>query len=300
LDLLDYFLKTSLLLKVHKSTFYWLDRSFAFNQIIFKLASKKNTISDTIKCLKWAKNGFIILRRHYNHLTLDRSWDEYESRLNCYDFNTNSKLDFSDFFPARTLNPHFKVEGFKEIMMCSKLMRVLKLLLGVNLLPYQSIASHAGSEQNLHSDAIHMTTDPLGGLIAVWVAFEDISEESGPVHFLSGSHKLPYVLSKDVNINPLDFASYNYKSYNQYYEPYIKKIANKSRLKRKKFIAKKGDVLIWHHNLIHGGCRRIDKTISRKALVSHYFDIRQKCYHDLSGADAKLSHRKSFFPEIVF
>ena len=84
----------------------------------------------------WARSCFIILKRHYNHLILDRNGDEYESRLNCYDFNTYSKLDFSLVFPARTLNPHFKVEGFKEIMMCSKLMHVSKLLLGENLLPY--------------------------------------------------------------------------------------------------------------------------------------------------------------------
>lgn len=287
-------------MKNNNSSFYWLDRSDAISKIFFKLVRSKISLSDAKKCIKWIKNGFIILKGHYNHHILDRSWDEYENRLNCTDFITSNKPIIKDIFPERTLNPHFSVEGFQEIMQCSRLMHVLNLLLGVNLLPYQSIASHAGSEQGLHTDAIHMTTNPLGGLVAVWVAFEEISEYSGPVQFLSGSHKLPYVLSEDVNIDPSEFAKSNYKSYHKFYEPYILKLSKKSGFKIKRFTANKGDVLIWHHNLIHGGSTRDDITLSRKALVSHYFDIRQKCYHDLSGADAKLLHRKSFFPEIVF
>ena len=45
-------------------------------------------------------------------------------------------------------------------MSCSNLLDIIDLLLDVKP-SFQSIASHKGSQQKLHSDAIHMTTNPL-------------------------------------------------------------------------------------------------------------------------------------------
>lgn len=53
------------------------------------------------------------------------------------------------------------------------------------------------------------------------------------------------------------------------------------------FEARKGDVLIWHANLLHGGSPRRELTRSRKALVCHYFVQGALCYHDLSSAHAR-------------
>lgn len=53
------------------------------------------------------------------------------------------------------------------------------------------------------------------------------------------------------------------------------------------FHAKKGDVLIWHANLIHGGSLRRDFQLSRKALVCHFFVKGSFAYHDLSASETK-------------
>jgi len=54
-------------------------------------------------------------------------------------------------------------------------------------------------------------------------------------------------------------------------------------LEPKWFESRKGDLLIWHHNLIHGGSPMADRYRSRKALVCHYNAQNTICYHDLSG-----------------
>ena len=54
-------------------------------------------------------------------------------------------------------------------------------------------------------------------------------------------------------------------------------------------MAKKGDVLLWHANLLHGAEVRRDLTLSRKALVCHYFAEGVDCYHDLSGRKVSFS-----------
>jgi len=227
---------------------------------------------------------------------LDEVWREYSQKIDEGALTPpDDPASEKDSLPGRTLNPHHHVEGFQGIMADAALLKICQMLLGTAVIPFQSIASHKGSQQKLHSDAIHMTTDPLGGLVAAWVAFEDINENSGPLEFCPGSHKLPYLLSDEVGITNEDFEKEGYMKYHQKYEPRIDEEVETNSLARKTFLAKKGDVLIWHHNLVHGGSRRNDVSLSRKALVTHYFSDRVHCYHDLSGGVANIDKAKSIF-----
>ena len=56
------------------------------------------------------------------------------------------------------------------------------------------------------------------------------------------------------------------------------------------FHAKKGDVLIWHANLIHGGSARKNLELSRRALVCHFFVNGAFVYHDLASARSKQQY----------
>jgi len=55
---------------------------------------------------------------------------------------------------------------------------------------------------------------------------------------------------------------------------------------REIFMPKKGDVLLWHANFIHGGSEVAEPELTRKSLVCHYFSNDVFCYHDLSGSRA--------------
>src|SRR5581483_12413651 len=43
-----------------------------------------------------------------------------------------------------------------------------------------------------------------------------------------------------------------------------------------RFLAKKGDVLIWHGNLAHRGSRAKDMNLERKSLIAHFSGIRHR------------------------
>ena len=45
-----------------------------------------------------------------------------------------------------------------------------------------------------------MMTEPPGFLVGMWVALEDIDEGAGPVFYVPGSHRLPYVMSEDLDV----------------------------------------------------------------------------------------------------
>lgn len=44
-------------------------------------------------------------------------------------------------------------------------------------------------------------------------------------------------------------------------------------LETKTFMAKKGDVLIWHGDLMHGGAPIQDQSITRKSLIAHLMPL---------------------------
>ncbi|MEO6315061.1 MAG: phytanoyl-CoA dioxygenase family protein [Chitinophagaceae bacterium] len=167
-----------------------------------------------------------------------------------------------------------------------ELLELLSALIQEDVKLFQSINFTMGSEQHTHSDSIHMTTFPLGGLLGVWIALEDITLDNGPLHYYPRSHKLPYYLNEDYRNEGNLFLTGN-KDYSQYEKMIGDKILENG-ITKSVFTAKKGDVLIWHANLFHGGEPHVDKTKTRKSMVLHYFAENRICYHEITQRPALL------------
>jgi ectoine hydroxylase-related dioxygenase (phytanoyl-CoA dioxygenase family) len=108
--------------------------------------------------------------------------------------------------------------------------------------------------------------------------------------YYPGSHRLPYVFSKDVGISEDDFKKDGYGPYHARYEPYIRQLVDRHRLEPHYFHACKGDVLIWHANLIHGGSQRRKLDLSRRSVVCHFFVKNAFVYHDLAAAQSRQQY----------
>jgi hypothetical protein len=253
-----------------------------------KVAKGLLTESEADQCRYWVDKGYIILKGAIDDATLDRVWAAYEE--------AGSKgviaippepISDEDRYPGRTLDPHLKVDAFCEILRHEKLLHWTRLLMEREPKPFQTIAGHKGSQQGAHSDSIHMTTYPIGYLTAAWVAFEDIHPDCGPLEYYPGSHRLPYLFADDVGISAEDFRSRGYAGYHERYEPRIRELVKENHIEAHYFTAKKGDVLIWHANLIHGGSPRRNVQLSRHAVVCHYFVEGAFAYHDLSAMESR-------------
>lgn len=174
----------------------------------------------------------------------------------------------------------------RDVAKNEDLLELLGKLFGDEAILFSSINFSAGSEQATHSDSIHMTTYPLGGLLGAWIALEDITEDNGPLHYYPGSHKLPYYLNADYD-NEGSSIRLGPKDYSDYEKMIAGKIEN-LKLEKKIFLAKKGDLLIWHANLFHGGEAQKIKSMSRKSVVFHYFRKNSICYHEITQRPALL------------
>ena len=72
------------------------------------------------------------------------------------------------------------------------------------------------------------------------------------------------------------------------YEEKIGEIVTEKKLPKKIFTAKKGDVLIWHANLIHGGEKITRPGSTRKSIVVHYFADGVIKYHEINERPALI------------
>lgn len=269
----------------------WLDQDDALGQVESRLARDEITETEAGLCRYWVANGYVTVSNLIDAGTLDAVWAAYEKAIQSGRIKLlPESAGDGDPYPGRFLNPHKKLAAFCQILKHPALLGLIRLLIGREPKPLQTIAAHKGSQQGLHSDSIHMTTYPIGYLIAAWVAFEDIDANSGPLVYYPGSHRLPYVFSKDVGITEEAFRKEGYGPYHAKYEPHIRELVERHSLEPHHFHARKGDVLIWHANLIHGGSQRKDLALSRRSLVCHYFAKNAFVYHDLAASRSKQQY----------
>ena len=242
-----------------------------------QLAPQKEGFSDfsssvQSKLLQWSKNGYLILDRFFDNKTCDAVNAEIEQLLKAdhVRFTNRNKIMFANR----------KSKLVKNIADDDALKKILGFILDKVVVPFQTINFIYGSEQRAHSDSIHMTTYPLGYLIAVWVALEDTSHENGPLFYYPGSHKLPYLLNNNFNEGETALTLGN-KKYSDY-EDALKDLVAAGEYEKRELYAKKGDILIWHANLVHGGAPILDKKATRKSMVIHYYAKDVIKYHEIT------------------
>lgn len=233
---------------------------------------------DQQSLLNYEEQGYAILQQYVSEDSIAQINQAIDKGLENgrYEFINNGKIMFA----------FHSIPALKAIGTNAKLLELLDVLIDGKAVLFQSINFKMGSEQHTHSDSIHMTTYPLGGLLGAWIALEDIEEDNGPLHYYPGSHKLPYYLNKDYDNEGNDIMIGD-KSYDAYEDMIAEKI-KEHQIVKKTFTAKKGDLLIWHANLFHGGNEHTNKSKTRKSVVFHYFKEGSICYHEITQRPALI------------
>lgn len=227
--------------------------------------------------INWSDNGYAILDHFFSEDEISTINQEVNHLIKTD--NANYQINSKKLmFAVRQSDP------LERTVNNPKINKILSLLLGREVQLFQSINFEEGSQQHTHSDSVHMTTFPLGYLIAIWIALEDIQPGSGILHYYPGSHKLPYILTPDFEhgSNRLFLGSNAYDNY----ENKIEEVIKANTFDKKEFLPKKGDVLIWHANLLHGGNPIEIKDSTRKSMVLHYYAKDVACYHEITQRPA--------------
>lgn len=160
-------------------------------------------------------------------------------------------------------------QNVKKIATNHKLLDLLSSIYGRKAFPFQTLNFPVGTQQALHCDYAHFSSVPERFMCGVWVAFEDMTEENGALIYYPGSHKF-----KTMNNEDIGRAGASIKNAHDTYSSFIElweKLADSIGIKPEKFLAKKGQAVIWLSNLIHGGSKMQSKAHTRNSQVTHYF-----------------------------
>lgn len=221
--------------------------------------------------INWSDDGYVVIPGLF-----EKEADQINSEIDSMIKNKTANWRYGNKIMFAIHNSAF----LASIGLNKQLRGIMKMLLGKNIELFQSINFLTGSQQRTHSDFVHMSTFPKGNLIAAWIALEDMTEENGPLHYYPGSHKLPCILNEDYGNGGNKFMVGD-KTYDKY-EDKVEEVLKNTDLKKEKFLAKKGDVLIWHSNLLHGGEPVINPKSTRKSMVFHFYAHDVICYHEIT------------------
>lgn len=251
----------------------WLDRPGAEEALASdpRLEQLPEPLRATVA--RWPRDGFLVLESFFEEDLVDRINAELDALV------AGGKLRFNRG-SRRVRNAYERSPAVARAVGDRRLRELLGFLLGREVGVWQSISFFEGSQQGAHSDAFHMTTEPQGYLIAIWVALEDIEPGCGPVFYLPGSHRLPQITTEDLALAEGSKLFVADKA-----RPYYERVRQEIRdagIEPVQFLPRKGDVLVWHSNLLHGGGPIADPDSSRRSLVVHFYGRGALRYHDVT------------------
>jgi hypothetical protein len=147
---------------------------------------------------------------------------------------------------------------------------ILESFYGRKAIPFQTLGFKWGSQQRAHSDALHFSCIPARFMCGVWTALEDVDDKNGPLFYYPGSHRLPEATAYDLGYaapSPQDMYGQIYVNYENYQEALMSAMG----LEPRAFHAKKGDIVIWTSNVVHGGSPVLEVGRTRWSQVTHYY-----------------------------
>lgn len=156
-----------------------------------------------------------------------------------------------------------------DLFTTPRLLSFLEAVFAEQPLLFQSLSFDQGSEQGLHKDTAYVVVNRPHELAACWIALEDVAEGSGELIYAPGSHRDP------------DFAFGDGRSYWQpavdgpaIHDEWARRLRREAEARGiRRFAARKGDILIWHAALAHGGGEIRDANLTRQSLVGHFCPV---------------------------
>ncbi|HEV8680289.1 MAG TPA: phytanoyl-CoA dioxygenase family protein [Stellaceae bacterium] len=176
--------------------------------------------------------------------------------------------------PAKALDLHWFSDAVRDAIFSSEILRFLHLIFERPVLASQTLTFYRGSQQPIHQDSAYVPyTLPLQ-FAATWIALEDVAEGVGELEYFVDSHRqLPEFLyngmHKNVHEAQRSGAGDLVTEEVQQHLEAIQREAKERNLARQRFLARRGDVLVWHADLAHGGSPTASPR-TRKSLVTHY------------------------------
>ena len=261
----------------------WFDRPDAGVHIRSLLDAGRISADEAEQLQGFVRDGFLVVPEGIEPELIDQAvaamQEAVDTGYHGYRWGESTRLE----------HLHLKYPAMRSLWLHARVHRLLELIFNEQSQPCQSLGYVFGSQQDAHQDTIHLTPFPAGYMCGVWIALEDVQPGSGELMVYPGSHRLPRVYLGETGCRKV---GNDWREFGETVVARWGKLLQESGLSPMPYLAKRGSVLIWHENLMHGGSVRRDPTLSRRSLVTHNFARGSIVYYDSTGL-AGATHDRS-------
>jgi ectoine hydroxylase-related dioxygenase (phytanoyl-CoA dioxygenase family) len=202
-------------------------------------------------------------------------YEEFKkSTLNNYKDQLVEGEDIVEGKFRRMVNFHLIHKELQDIFALNDALEVTDYFFGEPTTLYTSLYFEVGSAQAFHRDTPYFWTNPGYRYFGVWCALEDVDENNGALKIIPGSHKIidDDDFRNEIGLMDLDENKRPKANSSLLWDLYQSKVYEKCKSKGLQEITvrvNKGDTIIWHPQLMHGGVKLGDSKLSRNSFVMH-------------------------------
>jgi len=243
------------------------------------LVPKFNITSDIHEAKKYyEENGFVVLKkvlRKEDCKNLINSWDKEVKGFKGYMYRqATAKLEKNLFNDCNwVMNPILNLQslnsqtfpslrrGFENFVASNKILgNFIKSVIKDKPMIVQSMYFEGNSVTWEHQDSYYLDDESVGGMVAGWIALENIKANAGRFFVCAKSH-LDDFSEMSINNNIVDS-----------HDVFIENVNKQIKKNKYTIFAPKldcGDVLLWNSLTIHGSLDSQSKTHSRSSITFH-------------------------------
>jgi phytanoyl-CoA hydroxylase len=287
----------------------WLDRAGCEAEIDARLKQQLLTDDEAELLVQWVRNGYFLIRgaiadsdfglidqyvRDLDELwTTDREIPGLQimslhipgrppgpiEHAEIITWPLERRLELRDTQLWRVHYYHRHSHAAIELSKTDSILRMCQLILDEDPVLLSYIGFKWGSQVGIHQDHAAMHIHPPHRLVGVWLAGQDVNPESGPLGVFPGTHRIP-----------------SWPGWNNYPQTNLRTCHLDTRAKEEKYLkdaivgaeriplpVKKGDAILTHGLLVHGGDKIRDRKLTRFSSVLHYTVPGGDRMHEVEG-----------------
>ncbi len=259
---------------------FWVDLSDAEARLRGRVESGALSAAEGERFEGWMRKGYTVFEGPVSEEDVDLLreeveglWDQGAPEIQTELFE-NGVRRFEPLMPEfrnvphKILDLHGHLESARRVVFADPIRRFLLQLFERPPMAFQSLSFQYGTEQAMHQDTAYVVCRSPMEFVGCWIALEDVQPGSGELQYYEGSHRIEdYLWMGRARAKPYDYLEE---------ADFLRWVHEKSvalECPLVQFTPRKGDVLVWHADLVHGGGERRRMDLTRRSIVTHFCPV---------------------------